>query len=101
MTHSYELLRQQAQTIEGMFKRMIDIPASSLARAIKNEIKDLIVDIRVQKNPRMLENRIIRIQQWLRECRSEDQIMRVDENMYLYKFCEEFRLTLRGLPNYQ
>lgn len=101
MTHSYELLRQKALAIEGMFRRMLDITDSSLTHSIKEELKNLIVDIRTQKNPRMLENRILRIQRWLKDSRSQDQIMRVDENVYLYKNCEDFRMTLRGLPNYQ
>lgn len=101
MKRSYESLRQQALMIEAAYKKVIDLPNSKLGQKIRFELRDLIVDIRMQKNPRTIESRIMQIQQILKNSQSDEPIMRVDESVYLHNMCEKFRLALRSHPQYQ
>lgn len=100
--HEYDLLRQYAVEIENMFRSMLDVPQHAMARILRDEFRDLIIDIRGKKHPKTIEGRVQRIQQYLLKARTDGYvIMRIDENVELLKHCDKFKLSLRRFPNYQ
>lgn len=97
----YNILAQAAGDIERRFRNMIDDPNHSISEQLRGQIFGLLADIQAKKHPRTIEDTIKRIQQQLIRARELDElIMRIDENIELYKHCENLRLSLRKLPNY-
>lgn len=100
MNHDYDQLRQRAVDIENRFRNMLDVPGHKISAILRDEFTSLIVDIRNQKHPKTLEDRVYKIQRHLIESR-DDGIMRIDENVELHKHCENFRMELRKFSSYQ
>lgn len=102
MNQVYSALHRQAISIERAYRSMLDRPRHAVARTIWAEFSALIVDLRQQKHPHTVEDRVLRIQRQLISIRdSRDRIMQIDETINLHRQCERFRMELRKLHNYQ
>lgn len=102
MEGSYEPLRQQAANIQLLFRKMLDVPRSDISSRLRTEIDNLVMDIRAKRQPRTIEGRLLKIQQELLQARDKSRaIMRIDENIFLLKHCEQLRSALKKLPHYQ
>jgi len=102
MNTEYYSIHQRAVGIQGMFQNMLDEPKHSLAQKLRDEIRDLILDIRANKHPKSIDGRVAAIQRHLLQSRNKgSEVMRLDENVHLLNTCEQFRRDLRKFPNYQ
>lgn len=100
--HEYNLLAQSALVIERTFRSMIDEPEHILAKQLHGEIGKLLGFFRANKLPRSLDEQIARVQRLLVRARDiDDGIMRIDENLELYRQLDRLRTGIRKLPNYQ
>lgn len=71
------------------------------ARALENDVRDLISDLKTNHNPRNIEDRIKTIQNRLREAHhSPGSYMSVEDADQFHHIFEEMRMDLRRLPNY-
>jgi hypothetical protein len=101
MDPKYEPLLRQIDSLKYNIQDAVDHPEDSQARALQQEIQDYISDIRTNKRPRDLENRLKNMQVCLRRAHAHPgSFMSVEHADYFHHILEDIRMRIRQLPNY-
>lgn len=101
MDPNYKPLQQQADRLHHKFQDIVDDRSQSLARSLESECREVREDIERNKAPRAVEDRIKRLQQSLRQAKSQaTPALSPDDADMLFDAYESLRESLRRLPNY-
>lgn len=101
MNPTYEPFLHQVDDLKYKIKDALDQPNHSTARALHDDLEDLISDLRTNKHPRNIEDRLKEMQRRLREAHDNPgSYMNVEDADHFHRLLEEMRMRLRQLPNY-
>ena len=101
MQQYYKQFYQKARDLEHHYQDVIDQPNASSAKALRNDMLELIEDYEKDKSPRTIEDRIKRILHDVEAIRSQgDEVMDYTDLDQFRKRYEEMQWAIRKLPNY-
>lgn len=96
----YHPIYAQAKDLQNKFHDMLGSGSHPAAGALQHEIRDLVEDIEVRKNPLTIENRVKSIQNQLKQIeRQGHTFMNYDHANYLHHSYEQMRGEIRRLHN--
>ena len=102
MNPNYEpFLKQIDNNLKFKIHDCTDDHNARTSRALEQDIRNLISDLRTNKNPRDIEGVIKTIQNRLREAHGNPgSYMSVEHADEFHQIFEQMRMNLRRLPNY-
>ncbi len=91
----YKQLLKQAEALRFKFKDVVDQPGDSHARAIASDIDGLVNDVKAERNPQGIADRLNNLEHHLRQL--DGEVMDYIDSQHLAKWCEELRQEVRHL----
>lgn len=98
MNPEYQRLRQEADRLFHHFNDVCDDKAA--AAGLLSDIKNVVEDFEMSKNPHSIEDRVKRIAEELKHLRDNNSILDPRHGDELYDAYEELRQHIRKLSNY-
>lgn len=101
MDPAYQNLHKQVDRLHFKVKDSIDQPNHPAARALHDQLEDLLNEFELQKDPRNIEQRIKQILQTLEPARNGSQpFISISDAVSFHDDFEDLRRAIREHPKY-
>jgi len=100
MNPDYKPLYDQVVSLQHQFNDALQ-PDHPMSTALRSEVQELVTDVRENKNPRDIENRVKTIQQQLIQAQAQgDSVMNAERVDYFHNNFQRMQMDLRKFDTY-